>query len=461
MNIIIFGLGKIYRKYIDGIKKQDKIIAYTDNNKELQGKYINGNKIISPEDIYKLPYDKIVIMSSYTSEIKKQLLQLGIKDENILYGKQYIYMNKQYFLVDKIRFTKRKRVLIVTSNLGYHGGSMACIFLADGLQKQGYLVTIIASFANKEFIKEYSGNGYCFQIMEGIEYAKIDNIKWISEFDLVIANTYPMILFALEISDKVKTILWLHESKNVYAEMNFWISNIKQKIINSKLRIFAVSEMARDNFCEEIGYPKDQVTILEYGIPSVLDRQKINRNKAVTFAVIGTIYSFKQQKLFIDAIELLNEQQRKYNNFWIIGKIADQEYAAKILKQIENKPYIKFFGEKSQKELSRLYDAIDIIVVCSKQESLPIVAVEAFMRRKPCIVCENTGISQYISNKVNGYIYKTNDVGELARAMKYFIDNKNVIEKVGESSRKIYEERFSFEKFRIRLQKKIDLLDNV
>lgn len=460
MKIIIFGLGKIYRDNAHLLLSQDRIVAYMDNNKELYGQCIDGVKVVSPMDIADYEYDKVVIMSSYANEIKRQLLHLGVGENRIVYGLQYIYERKVYCVPQSIVPEKRKKILIATSNLGYHGGAMVCIFLADALLEEGYSVTIAAPIGDAAFIKEYSQKGIQFEILEGLQYAKLENIGWILKFDLVIANTYPMILLALEISEKVRTVLWIHESKNVYSEMSFWRSDIKQKLMETKLKIYAVSEMARDNFCKEVGYRKEQVTIFEYGIPSVSNRQA-NRNETVTFAVIGTIYPLKQQKLFVDAVELLNKQQQNDNRFWIIGKIADQEYAKKVLKQIENKPYIQYLGEKSQTELSALYDKIDIVVVCSKQESLPIVVVEALMRGKTSIVCDNTGISQYITDKVNGYIYKTNEVGELASAMQYFLDNKNVIPEMGKNAREVYEEYFSLERFKMRLQKEIDRLEEI
>lgn len=458
MRIIIFGLGKIYRDNMHLLPPQEEIVAYMDNNEELYGQWIDNVEVVSPMDIADYKYDKVVIMSSYANEIKQQLLHLGVDEDRIAYGLQYIYERKTYCIPQSILLEKRKKILIVTSNLGYHGGAMVCIFLANALLEKGYSVTIVAPIGDAAFIKEYSQKGIQLEVLEGLPYAKAKNIGWISKFDLVIANTYPMILLALEISEKVKTVLWLHESKNVYAEMKFWQSDVKQKLIKTKLKIYAVSEMARDNFCEEVGYQKEQVTIFEYGIPSVPEKCA-DRDESVTFAVIGTIFPLKQQKLFIDAVEQLNEQQQNHNRFWIIGKIADTEYARKILEQIENKPCIQYLGEKSQKELSELYDKIDVIVVCSKQESLPIVVVEAFMRGKACIVCDNTGMSQYITDRVNGYIYQTNKAEELAAAMQYFLENKKVIREMGKHARKVYEERFSLETFKMRLQKEIGRLE--
>lgn len=451
MKIVIFGLGKIYKDNFHNISRSDEIVAFSDNDKNLQGKVLEGKKIVSPIEICELSYDKIVIMAShfYACQIKNQLIEFGISSEQILYWEQYIYIQNKFDFSEKIHNKNLKNILIVTSDLGYHGGAMVCIFLAEILMGEGYDVTLLAPSGSVEFINEYRKKGFFLKTMRGVQYAKFPNICGITNFDFVIVNTYPMILFALEISKKVRTVLWLHESENIYASMEFWHDYIIQKMKTEKLDIYAVSEMARRNFCKN--FEDSRVSILEYGMPDILNKS-IHNGTDLTFAMIGTVLPFKQQHMFIDAIELLQTEQKYNNQFWIVGKISDTQYGKNIVEKIRNKEYIQYLGEKSQNELIELYDDIDVIVVCSEQESLPIVVIEGFMRSKPCIVCDNTGLSYYIHNNIQGIIYKTGNVQELMNAMKFFIDNRACVETMGQRARKLFEDKFSLQKFKERLQ---------
>ena len=449
MQIVIFGLGKIYKDNFHNISRSDEIVAFSDNDKNLQGKVLEGKKIVSPIEICELSYDKIVIMVSYpyACQIKNQLIEFGISCDQILYWEQYIHMQNKYDVSPKMDKKNLKNILIVTWDLGYHGGAMVCIFLAEVLQKEGFGITIVAPSGSNEFIGEYRRRGFYLELLKGIQYSKVEKIEGISKYDYVIANTYPMILFALEICNKVRTILWLHESENVYATMEFWNPDVREKVKNSKINIYAVSEMAKRNYINQIG--QGSVLVLEYGIPDVLVKPQCDKSQ-ITFAVIGTIFSLKQQHMFIEAVESLQMEQKNNNRFWIIGKIADSQYAETILKQIENKDYIQYLGEKSQEELNRLYDEIDVVVICSEQESLPIVAVEGFVRGKPCIICDNTGLSKYVYSKKAGIIYKTNNVHELQKAIQFSIDNMECLKQMGKRARELYEDQFSLQKFKER-----------
>lgn len=100
-NILVFGTGsycekifKNYREELDDIN----ILAFIDNNKQKHGQKFMGKHIISVQDIDKYEYDMIAICSSYFSEIKDQLIEIGIEENCIT-----IIKNEWYFLINRIR----------------------------------------------------------------------------------------------------------------------------------------------------------------------------------------------------------------------------------------------------------------------------------------------------------------------------------------------------------------------
>ena len=108
MNIIVFGTGTIYKEQIG--KVQDSIVALADNSKYKIGTIIDGNEVISPNDIYKYSYDIIVVMARDKQDIENQLVKLGVK-------KKYIWQqcNRIYGLTSWDRWTchyHSKRVIL-------------------------------------------------------------------------------------------------------------------------------------------------------------------------------------------------------------------------------------------------------------------------------------------------------------------------------------------------------------
>ncbi len=85
--VILFGTGEIYQfvKKTLGKYENYRPIAFLDNDSSKHGKTIEGIPVLEPGSINNLEYDYIVITTDvYYREVRLQLKELGVKDENIL-----------------------------------------------------------------------------------------------------------------------------------------------------------------------------------------------------------------------------------------------------------------------------------------------------------------------------------------------------------------------------------------
>lgn len=84
---IIFGAGSDGSNLHAFLKTNgnEKTAAFSDNAKEKWGLLLNGIQIIEPKEIIEKYYNRLVIIASmlYSEEIRQQLLEMGIKKENI------------------------------------------------------------------------------------------------------------------------------------------------------------------------------------------------------------------------------------------------------------------------------------------------------------------------------------------------------------------------------------------
>ena len=71
MRIILYGAGFFFEQKYDELKKiigDDIIVAFSDKRAEELGR-IDNISVVFPQDISKLEYDNIIVMSLYYSEI--------------------------------------------------------------------------------------------------------------------------------------------------------------------------------------------------------------------------------------------------------------------------------------------------------------------------------------------------------------------------------------------------------
>lgn len=452
--IVIFGLGKIFEKYKKYIPEKDEIIAYIVNDENLHGKSIHGAKIYSPNYVLELEYDLIILMSDYAMEMKIQLLKIGCSESKIVHYVDYFNFEsnfeiQKYISTDDDSF--KKSCLIITSMLGYHGGALVAVYMALELQKRGYRTIIVADKAETRFLKEFLDKGLSFYIISNLQYLSWQNLKWVNVYDYIIVNTYPMVKCALEISKHKKVLFWLHESIQAFSAMDYWIEEIRENIDRENLRICAVSKIAKNNFIKKV---KDvEIQILPYGIPDMgFENIKNVEKKGLNFGIVGEIYPEKQQLLFLQAVDLLGNEYRQDSRFFIVGAPVNKAYTEKVLTYAEKLENVVITGELSREEINVIYNQLDVLVIPS-EETMSLIATEAMMKGKVCIVSDAAGMAEYVEVGENGLICRWGSVISLEEQMTYCLKNVSKLEKIKGSARKTYEDKFSLYEFGNRLEK--------
>ena len=96
-SIVLFGAAETGKYILELLRNQGADIqCFCDNDLSLQGKNVNGVKVLSPADAAQQYFDALFIIASvnYRKEIQKQLIDLGIDNKNIvsfLWNKGYDY----------------------------------------------------------------------------------------------------------------------------------------------------------------------------------------------------------------------------------------------------------------------------------------------------------------------------------------------------------------------------------
>ena len=456
MKFLVFGTGKYYQNRKKRMASCVDIIAFIDNNPLLQGTYIENVPVISPNDIKKFSYDAILLMSVYANEMKRQLINLGIKNEKIWYWEQFVSEieceNFKYYCGSDEEIIGKKKILIISDSLNYNGGSFAAIYAFQILFERGYNVILAAPYGDSKFIQEMVHIGVNIVICPVLPYLYSEEKKWIRQFDVVLVNVFQMVACACEIS-KIKPVMWwIHVPKGVYADILYRFDNYAKQEFFSDINIYAVSEIPKRNF--NYYFPDRIKKTLSYGIPDKnMDKDYIKKEKSFVFAVIGYVMLLKAQDIFVQAAKMLEENVSVDVQFWLIGFIGTDEYSERVRDLISDDPQFKILGMLTRDEMEKIYEDIDVVVCPSLEDSLPIVMTEAMMYEKVCITSDATGTADYIEDGKNGFICKAGNPAGLSGKMQWIINNRDRLQKIRFQARKTYEEYFTLESFGDKLEK--------
>lgn len=460
--ILIFGTGAIYRRFYKQIEKIPTIMLL-DNNHEKCGTELNGIKIVSPQTIKSLQYDKIILMSDSWEEMKEQLLMMDVpSDYMISYHEldRFIYevkdrkkLKEQYaYIVQKYKSNKRKKALLISNQMDFTGAPLVLYYAALILKKNGYEATFISPMTGE--LAEVVSKEEMY-VLHDTYMTKYNLELWslAAVCDVVIINTALIKELVYGVGNvRTKCIWWIHESDERCSTVD---EAGLVECFSENLEVYGVGKRVLDTFAGLKSWKRKKVNNLLYGIPDER-KPEIGYKEKIIVLIVGSVYEVKGQDLFVEAVQGLSEETRKKCEFWIIGKILNERYFNKIICNIDFTDNVIYKGEKTREEMKEIYEQSSILVCPSRRDSMPVVAVEAMMNGKICIISDRTGMAHYIEDGINGYLFQNKNTYELSEKLQFVISNIESLEEVRKKARETYERYFSMEAFEHNL---LDILE--
>ena len=369
---------------------------------------------------------------------------------------------------------KKIKVLQVIPKLGYGGAETGCYDLAHFLPEKGYASYIATS---------------------GGELLKYINTEKVKVFKLPVHSKNPLLILFNTLIISLIIIFYNINIIHVRSRAPGWSCFFASKItfrklvstfhgtynFNNNLKKFYNSVMVRsdlviagsnfifshinENYGKFFLKKNRKLLVIFRGIntnyfnpqkilPSKLDKfskqYNINRNKFIIL-LPGRLTAWKGQKIFIEAIKLLAQQENTPPFEAIIlgsdqGRTVYKKKLIDLVQQHRLNKLIKFIDHCE--EMPVAYGIANLVCSCSSEpEAFGRVSVEAQSMQIP-IVASNIGGSKetIIANKT-GFLFKNKDSVDLANSMASLMQkNYNSLKSIGIEGRKNVLKKFDVDK---------------
>ena len=229
---------------------------------------------------------------------------------------------------------------------------------------------------------------------------------------------------------KYNPIFWLGLYNN-YLKRKKNLKNVNQYISISD---FITKQLVK------AGIRKENITKV-YNIHNVKENNKhLNlQTKGIVVTFIGSLEKFKGIELLIKSFRNIKEEA----TLVIAGEGSLKKKIEDNIKKNEN---IKILGKISYDYIPSLYQKSDIIIQPALwPEPFSRIMLEATFFGKPIIATDVGGNKEGVINGKNGFLVKPR-IEELRKAMVKIIEDKNLRDKMGKESKKLYEEKFQHKK---------------
>ncbi len=359
------------------------------------------------------------------------------------------------------------RVMFVSHVSKKYGACRSLLTLIDGLlKKEGVKVHVI--IPNKGEITEDFEN-------RGIDYSIIPIKSWVSDKNTLLLKKILRFFFNLIISFIValKAIFWtadiVYTNSSVtpvgaiaaflsrkphiwhireFGEEDYGLAfdfggKLSMKLIDIlSFKIIVISEALRKKYANYISPTKIQRIYNAVYLNRLNDNMNIISNdsykvnvtnsKIHRIVIVGLINPCKGQ---IDAVLAVSELL-KYGTEVELNIIGDGDpNYVNLLKQTISKNRIG----KNVRLLGYMNDIVpilklaDIVLVCSRSEAFGRVTIEAMSAGKPVIGTRSGATPELIKEGFNGLLYEYGNYKELARKIKYLVDEPEKARKMGEN----------------------------
>jgi len=254
---------------------------------------------------------------------------------------------------------------------------------------------------------------------------------------------------------------YFHElMKPLIYNFHFWLEKLLARWATDWL--FLVSK-EDETLAKEKGFMADKKRIIWIGngvdpdkFSSIHLRDEIRRKMGFTESdvVVGFVGRVVREKGILELVEsfIKIRETNKNAKLVIIGDTLLSERDKKTSKKVRSliringiEDSILFLGFRD--DVPQLLAAIDIFVLPSYREGMPISIIEAMMSGKPVIATDIRGCREEVVHGETGLLVKPKNVESLVEALEKLISNPELAKRMGENARKralsLYDEKMT------------------
>lgn len=349
-------------------------------------------------------------------------------------------------------------ILFFTHEKEMGGASKALITLIDNIKNDNDNIYVVVPFKHAKIVEELKNKNVniinclygwweiptTLNFAQKILYKILYKINTISIYilkkkikklniDIVHSNTSVIDIGAkLAKSLRIKHIWHFREFTGTHLKFIKGYKKSYEFINKNTDKIIYVSEAIEKYYSKYIS--EELGTIIYDGVQEKYCQMKTstNSNDIVNFLLVGTLEKNKGQMIAIKAANYLIKNDIK--NFKIFFAGGDPTGYKKELDNFitknDIKSNIKYLGFVNNIMEER--KKMDVELMCAPNEAFGLVTIEAMMSSNPVIGSNSGATPELVKDHKNGLLYKKEDYIDLANKMKYFIENRNEIKRMGQ-----------------------------
>jgi glycosyltransferase involved in cell wall biosynthesis len=271
--------------------------------------------------------------------------------------------------------------------------------------------------------------------------------KLVGDFDLVIANTilhWRLVLLAKRLK---KPVLWLIHESEFGASLASSNPSVQEALAHAD-RVAFPSTGTMNLYRQ---WSRGNQMALPCGIevkpPMVNGANLAPPNGRLRLVHVGSLERRKGQDILVEAFLRLSPEERDAFEIHFLGRILDRRMFLRLLGATAREEHIYWLGQVSQDEVLRRMERSDVFVCTSRDETGPLVAVEAMALGKPVLTTPVGLMPELFRNGENGFLLTSDRVEAVTDALRLLLRSRASLSTIGAAGRSTWLQRLTLEKY--------------
>lgn len=245
----------------------------------------------------------------------------------------------------------------------------------------------------------------------------------------------------------------------------FYDKKFLTSCIYSGFPIIACGEIVKKNFVEYYGIDPHKITVICNSVKK--DNCPINIVPEISkiqkgIKKIGYIGRLSEEKGVYLLAKTIVKVLRKNENIHFIfvgsGSSDVEERLNEIIKYYNIENHISFLGYRT--DVQNIIKQLDIVVLPSYTEGLPLTPIEAFAQARPVVATAVGGTIEIVKDGENGILVTAGDSDALANGIIQICNDKELYKLMSNNALNTYKKRFSFFVFQQKILDYYNKLEN-
>lgn len=167
-------------------------------------------------------------------------------------------------------------------------------------------------------------------------------------------------------------------------------------------------------------------------------------SEEIIYGYAGRLIPLKGVDMLINAFYEISKEIEGVK-LLIIGDGEEEERLKNLTNQLNLRDKVIFAGY--QKDIYTYINLMDIFILPSVREGLPMVVLEAAALKKAVITTPLPGVMEFIKNGETGLVLKKRSCDDMAMTMKYLYNDRQMMKKLGENAYGILKDQYSIDSY--------------